>query len=140
MDAFQGDLNPLSGRAIFEMCVVPTLLYARESWILTEDMIDFGEFSRRSWKVSGSSNSRFHSALAVHVLLQWPSVQTRVLVRKLIFLKRIMSGDEVVAHVFRTLAAGDVNRIQLGQEENLANNLHISPGFCNKPVKWMQES
>ena len=38
--------------------------------------------------------------------------------RKLIFLKRIMSGDEVVAHVFRTLAAGDVNRIQLGQEEN----------------------
>ena len=40
MDAFQGDLNPLSGRAIFEMCVVPTLLYGRESWILTEDMID----------------------------------------------------------------------------------------------------
>ena len=45
MDAFQGDLNPLSGRAIFETCVVPTLLYGRESWILTEGMIDF-EFSR----------------------------------------------------------------------------------------------
>ena len=57
MDAFQGDLNPLSGRAIFETCVVPTLLYGHESWIMTEDMIDFGEFSRRSWKVSGSSNS-----------------------------------------------------------------------------------
>ena len=42
MDAFQGDLNPLSGRAIFEMCVVPTLLYGRESWILTDDMTDFG--------------------------------------------------------------------------------------------------
>ena len=34
------------------------------------------------------------------------------------------------AHVFKTLAAGDVNRIQLVQEENLANKLHISPGFC----------
>ena len=54
------------------------------------------------WRVfkkleGGSSNSRFHSALAVCVLLKWPSVQTRVLMRKLIFLKRVVSGDEVVS-------------------------------------------
>ena len=34
--------------------------------------------------------SRFHSALAMHVLLQWLSVQTIVLVRKLIILKCIV--------------------------------------------------
>ena len=44
--------------------------------------------------------SRFHSALAVHVLLQGPSVQTRVLMRKLIFLEH-----DIVRHVFRTLVA-----------------------------------
>ena len=48
--------------------------------------------------------------------------------RKLIFLKHIVSGDEVVSsHVFRTPAPGDVNRIQLVQEcryleENLATS------------------
>ena len=48
--------------------------------------------------------------------------------RKLTFLKRIVPGDEVVnSHVFRTLAAGDANRIQLVQEcryqeENLATS------------------
>ena len=36
MGAFRRDLNPLLGRAIFETCVVPTLLYG---WILTEDML-----------------------------------------------------------------------------------------------------
>ena len=47
---------------------------------------------------------------------------------KLTFLKRVVSGDDVVSsHAFRTLAAGDVNRIQLVQEcryleENLATS------------------
>ena len=39
MGAFQGDQNLLSGKAIFEMCVVPTLLYGCENWILIEDML-----------------------------------------------------------------------------------------------------
>ena len=48
--------------------------------------------------------------------------------RKLIFLKHVVSGDDVVSsQVFRTLVAGDVNRIQLVQEcryleENLATS------------------
>ena len=128
MGAFQGELNPLSGRAIFETCVVPILLYGCENWILTEDMLLTlerfqEEIGRRILKLS-----RFHSALVVRVLLQWPSVQARVLMKKLTFLKRVVSGDDVVSlHVFRTLAVGDVNRIQLVQEcryleENLATS------------------
>ena len=105
MDAFQGDLNPLSGRAIFETCVVPTLLYGRESWILTEDMIYFGEFSRRSWKVSGSSNSRFHSALAVHVLLTMAICANQSCYEE-VDLKRIVSGDEVVSSRVQNTGGG----------------------------------
>ena len=70
--AFQGDLNPLSGRAIFQMCVVPTLLHGCKNWILTEEVLltleSFQEeVGRRILKLS-----RFHFALAVRVLLQWP--------------------------------------------------------------------
>ena len=57
------------------------------------------EIGRRILKLS-----RFHSGLAVRVLLQGPSVKTRVLMRKLIFLKQVVSGDDVVSsQVFRTL-------------------------------------
>ena len=47
--------------------------------------------------------------------------------RKLIFLKHVVSGDDVSSHMFRTQAARDVNRIHLVQEcryleENLATS------------------
>ena len=32
--AFHGSLNPLSGRSIFETCIVPILLYSCETWLL----------------------------------------------------------------------------------------------------------
>ena len=54
---------------------------------------------------------KLSSALAVCVL-----PQTRVLMRKLIFLKHVVSGGDVSSHAFRTQAAGDVNRIHLVQE------------------------
>ena len=87
MGAFQGELNPLSGRAIFKTCVVPILLYGCENWIQTEDMLLTverfqEEIGRRILKLS-----RFHSALVVRVLLQWPSVQTRVLYEEVDLLK-----------------------------------------------------
>ena len=36
MGAFQGKLNPLSGKTIFDTCVVPVLLFGSENWILTD--------------------------------------------------------------------------------------------------------
>ena len=33
------ELNPLSGRAIFEACVEPVLLYNYENWFLTEPLL-----------------------------------------------------------------------------------------------------
>ena len=69
MGAFQGDLNPLSGKAIFEMCLVPSLLYGCKNWILTEDMLlsleSFQEeIGRRILKLT-----RFYSTSALHDLL-----------------------------------------------------------------------
>ena len=49
--AFQGKLNPLTGKSIYENCVIPVLLYGCENWILTDANIaaleSFGEIGRR---------------------------------------------------------------------------------------------
>ena len=39
MGAFHGRLNPLSGRSIYEACVVPVLLFGCENWVLTDSML-----------------------------------------------------------------------------------------------------
>ena len=49
---FQGSLNPLSGRALFEVCVIPVLLYGCENWILMASLLTKlehfqGEIGRR---------------------------------------------------------------------------------------------
>ena len=37
--AFQGQLNPISGRSIDETCVIPALLFGCENWVLTDSML-----------------------------------------------------------------------------------------------------
>ncbi len=34
LGAFQGDLNPLSSCSVFETCIIPSLLYVCETWLL----------------------------------------------------------------------------------------------------------
>ena len=63
MGAFHGKLNPISGRTIFDTCVIPILLYGSENWILTDPLVDqleafHGEIGRRILKLS-----KFHSTL-----------------------------------------------------------------------------
>ena len=70
MGAFQGKLNPLSGKTIFDTCVVPVLLFGSENWILTDSHLDQpeafqGEIGRRILKLS-----KFHSTLATRVALK----------------------------------------------------------------------
>lgn len=124
MGAFQGDLNPLSGRAIFETCVIPTLLYFCENWILTENMLmtleSFqAEIGRRILKFS-----RFHQALAVCVLLQWPSVKARVLMRKLIF-PEMTSAHMCSELLWQVISAGSNLSRSAGTWRKLDNKLHI---------------
>ena len=55
--AFGGKLNPLSGKAIYETCVVPVLLYGCESWVLSDTSTTIlesfqGEIDRRILRLS----------------------------------------------------------------------------------------
>ena len=81
LEAFQGKLNPISSKTIYETCAVPILLYGCENWILTNSQLDFlvafqGEI-QRILKLS-----RFHSILSARIALKWPSISTRTLIRK----------------------------------------------------------
>ena len=82
--AFQGDISPLSSRSVLESCVMPTLLYGAENWVLTEKLLEKLE--------------AFQGEL-VKRILKWPKCFSNtvacttldVLVAKLGFLKHVMS-------------------------------------------------
>ena len=57
MGAFHGRLNPISSKTIYDVCIVPILLYGSENWILTVSLLDRleafqGEIGRRILKLS----------------------------------------------------------------------------------------
>ena len=91
--AFQGDISPLSSREVIESCVMPVLLYGSENWILTDALMERlesfqGELVKRVLKWP-----KHHSNTAAITALHVPTMKSRVLVRKLGFLKRVMSRD-----------------------------------------------
>ena len=107
MGGFQGKLNPLSGRAIFETCVVPVLLFGSENWYLTESLLDKlesfqAEIGRRILKLP-----RHHSGRATRLTLEWPSMTARILQRKLLFIQRASTNEESLGHLFLTHLMGD---------------------------------
>ena len=66
---FQGDICPLSSRAVLESCVMPVLLYGAENWIMTDGLLDKleafqGELVKRVLKCSdywfGCPNNEMH--------------------------------------------------------------------------------
>ena len=117
--AFQGNLNPIASREIFEVCVVPILLYGCENWALTDSLLhqleNFqGEIGRRILKLS-----RFHSTLASRIALKWSSMAARILLSKLSLLHKLHSEerhDTLGSQVFNCLAASDPHSISLVQE------------------------
>ena len=117
MGAFHGKLNPISGRTIFETCVVPIFLYGCENWILTTPLLDRleafqGEIGRRILKLS-----LFHSTLSVRLALRWPSVPARILIQKLNLLAKISSDEDTVGgRIYSKLSAIDPQSLQIVQE------------------------
>ena len=110
--AFQGDLSPLSAKSIIETCVIPILLYGSENWILTGALTDkldrfLGEISKRVLRWP-----KYHSNTAALVVLGMESVKSRVLSRKLGFLKRKIGRDSVGV-------GGEVVRVLMDDTESL---------------------
>ena len=82
---FLGSANPLSSKAMFEICVLSTLLYGAENWIMTDASLALldkfqAEVGRRILRLS-----KYHLCPSVLVALGWPSMKARVLNVKLAF-------------------------------------------------------
>ena len=115
---FHGSLNPLSGRSIFETCIIPILLYGSETWLLDSSTIKAlesfqCEIGRRILRLP-----KHHSKTVVRLGLQWPSVSTRILIRKLTFLAKLLSStdDKISDRIFTSLAIVDVYNVGIVQQ------------------------
>lgn len=117
LGAFSGKLNPLSGKAIYETCVVPILLYGCENWVLTNANIitleSFqSEIGRRILQLS-----KFHSLLSTRVGLQLQSITSRIFHRKLSLLHRVITNSESIGHkIYSSLAKDSPCHLSLVRE------------------------
>ena len=112
---FLGHSNPLSAREVFEQCVIPTLLYGAENWILNDRCLELlenfqAEIGRRILKLS-----RYHSSLSVRIGLALPSVTSRILKLKLNYLQKLLSSedDSIATATFRIIASQNVYNLSL---------------------------
>ena len=112
--AFHGSLNPLSGRSIFEACIIPILLYGCETWLLDATAIKTlesfqCEIGRRILHLP-----KYHSKKVVRLGLQWPSVA----IRKLTFLAKLLANtdDIISSRIFTSLAIVDVYNVGIVQQ------------------------
>ena len=137
--AFHGDLNPLSSSNIFETCVLSVLLYGCETWLLDSSCIQAlekfqCEIGRRILKLP-----KYHANDAIRIGLHWPTMATRILLRKLSFLSKLLSNqkDSMSSQIFVSLAIDDIYSISIVQqcrflEASLATNVVdrclLSPG------------
>ena len=100
MGTFHGQLNPISAKSIYEVCVVPVLLFGSENWILTDSTLHLlesfqGEIEHRILKLS-----KHHSTLSTRLALRWPSVTARIFLRKLSLLSKVCKeSDNIGSHI-----------------------------------------
>ena len=112
ISVFHGSLNPLSGRSIFETCIVPILLYSCETWIKMLECFQC-EIGRRILHLP-----KHHSNKVVRLGLQWPSVATHILIHKLNFLAKLLANtdDIISSRIFTSLAIVDVYNVGILQQ------------------------
>ena len=105
---------------MFQTCVLPTLLYGAENWILNDSNLcqleKFqAEIGRRILHLS-----KHHSHRAVLVALGWPSMRARILNVKLGFLCRLLSSlfshCSIATETFKTLTKVDVFNLSIVQQ------------------------
>ena len=115
LGAFHGSLNPLSSRSLIESCIIPSLMYGSESWLLNSTLLHKlesfqAELGKRILKLP-----RFTANNVPLLALNWPTMRCRILCSKLSFLHRIRSteSDSLSAQVFKTISATDVESITL---------------------------
>jgi exonuclease III len=117
--AFQGSLNPLSSSSIYETCVISVLLYGCETWVLDYSSLRLlnkfqNDIGRHILKLP-----RNFSGSAVKLILEWPSIPVRILLRKLNFLAKLLSKDhprKLSTRIFTSLSISDPFQVSLIQQ------------------------
>ena len=101
-----------------ETCVIPTLLYGAENWILDEASVNLlegfqAELGRRILKLS-----KYHSRLSTLIGLSWPTMKARLLKQKLCFLGKLLSDerDNIATRTFLTIASQNVYNTSVIQQ------------------------
>ena len=99
----QGKPNPLTSRQIVEACVFPVLLYGCENWNLNVSLISSletcqAQLGKKILRLP-KSTANVVPCLALH----WPSVQTRILIRKLCFLRKCIQSVAISGEVLRSM-------------------------------------
>ena len=117
MGAFQGDLNPLSTKAVIDTCVMPILLFGSENWIISDSLLYklerfLGELSKRALKWP----KHLSNTCAV-VTLDMETIRCRILCQKLNFLRKLLEDGAtgIGAAAFRSLC-DDVESLCLVKE------------------------
>ena len=136
---YLGQSNPLSARTVVETCVLPTLCYGAENWILDDISLDLlnrfqSKLGKRILRLS-----RFHSHLAPLLALSWPSMAARIHLLKLGFLCHLLSSehDTLASRTFRTLASQDIYSLSVVQQcIFLDSKLGTSATYCLHPQQY----
>ena len=125
LGTFYGLLNPLSSRSLTEACIIPVLMYGSESWILNSSLLAMfesfqSEIGKRTLKLSK------YTVNSIRLLvLNWPSICTRLLCNKLSFLHSVYNGDSdsLSTQAFRSLAASDVMSMSIVKQSQFLEML-----------------
>ena len=108
--AFQGCLNPRSGRSIFSTSVIPIPLYGCDNWILSEPLLARLEMFQSEIGKRILRLSKHHTNFSAHLGLRWPRIRVHILLRKLAFTGKLLqsSKDDQSSQVFHTLVSDDI--------------------------------
>ena len=111
---YLGQSNPLSA----ENCILPTLCYGAENWILDDISLDLLNRFQTELGKCILQLSRFHSHLTSLLALSWPSMAARIHLLKLGFLCRLLSleHDSLASRTFHTLASQDIYSLSVVQQ------------------------
>ena len=111
-------MKPLSSSSIFETCITPILLYGSETWLLVSTSLKALERFQHEIGCRILRLPKFYSKSAVRIGLHWPTVATRVLIRKLGFLSKLLSGNEdtISRRIFTSLAMENIYKTSIVQQ------------------------
>ena len=99
IQAFQGNLNPLSAISVFESCVLPILLYGCETWLLDSSTIQLLErFQLEIGRIL--KLPKWFSGTVIRICLSLPSIVYRIFLRKIKYLSKLLVGDSTCSCYF----------------------------------------